>query len=106
MCVRDPALPIPAPKSSRVREIKGEGEESKPRLHASCTETRAVQCLAKSSDPININLQKETAACGTKEDEIMALHPGESRLMAGEPSFLQALGDLFLPKIPPSRKLS
>lgn len=77
-----------------MREIKGEEEESKPRLHTSCTEIRAVQCIAKTSDPINRNLQKETTAYGTKEDEIMALHPGEGRLVAGEPSCPQALGDL------------
>ena len=89
-----------------MREIKGEGEEQKPRLHAGCTDTRAVQCLAKSSDPINIKLQKESTADGTKEDEIITLQPGQGRLVAGEPSCPQALGDLFLPNVLPSRKQS
>lgn len=41
---------------------------------------------------------------GTKEEEIIALHLGKGRLVSGEPSCPLALGDLFLPNVPPSRK--
>lgn len=88
VCTRHSALPIPVaagPKISRGN-IKGKGEESTHRLHEDCTETTAMQCLAKSSDPV---IQEESAAYRRKEDEIIALHPEEGQA-CGRGAFLPA----------------